>query len=57
METSLEELDLPMTHDDVSSGFVNNNQAFEAISPSGVKIKFVLPSGTTVIQWRGWPVK
>ena len=40
-----------------SSGFVNNNQAFEAISPSGVKVKFVPPNGTTVTQWRGWPVK
>lgn len=40
-----------------ASGFVNNNQAFEAISPSGVKVKFVPPNGTTVTQWRGWPVK
>ncbi|KAF1025256.1 MAG: hypothetical protein GAK29_02045 [Acinetobacter bereziniae] len=40
-----------------ASGFVNKPQAFEAISPSGVKVRFVPPNGTTVKQWRGWPVK
>lgn len=39
-----------------AKGFVASSKSFEAISPSGVKIKFVPPAGT-VKQWRAWPVK
>lgn len=38
------------------SGFVKSEKAFEAISPSGVKIRFVPPS-PSVQQWRAWPLK
>nr|WP_228262307.1 EndoU domain-containing protein [Acinetobacter nosocomialis] len=36
------------------------NQGFTAITPSGVKVKFVPPSqspNSTVNQWRGWPLQ
>ncbi|MDS7930458.1 DUF637 domain-containing protein [Acinetobacter sp. V91_7] len=39
-----------------AKGFVKAKKIFEAISPSGVKIKFVPPT-KNVPQWRAWPVK
>lgn len=40
-------------------GFTNTAKpkSFESKTPSGVLVKWVPPNGTTVKQWRGWPIK